>query len=1432
MGAADKAKEIVQDLTGMWWPKGDEDELREAARAWRTFADEVEECTAACHKQAQDVIDTNKGKSIEAFGDFWKKYHGGGKGYLDDVASAARDMAKALDKFADQIAEAKTKIEHELEIAGAVLVAGTALALFTGGISEVAAAGATEAIVAAASTAGVAVSATVAEIAGTVLATAAIGGVEAITVDVVVAQGGRNLLGEQHGINVAEIKEAGVSGLLLGGALGAAGRTAQALGEARGAGALRDVNVPRLELAGTGRASLDRFSNGLRSFGRDFRCRVLKKDPVDVATGRMVLPQTDVVLPGALPLAFTRSFESSYRAGHWFGPAWASTVDERLEMDEQGVVHVGADGTLRPYPHPEPGGADVQPETGSRQVLRRTEAGDFELTDPATGYTRVFAEHARGLALLEEVWDRNGHRITFTYDETGAPTEITHSGGYRLKLTTHAHRVTSLHLAGAAADGGDQLLAAYGYDERGHLATVTTPASEVPLRFENDAQGRITAWVDTNDSRFDYTYDDRDRCTAQSGSAGHLRSTFAYDREPETGLRRTRLTDSLDHTSTYLANEHLQIVAETDPLGHTTRTEWDRFDQVVSTLDPLGHLTRYTYDEVGNLARIALPDGTFGQATYNDLRLPTRVTEPGGAVWQHAYDASGNLLATTDPAGAEISYAYDTSGHLVAATDAAGHTRHIANNQAGLPTAVTDPLGQTTTIERDVFGRVTCVTDPLGHTTRLGWAPSGNPAWREAADGTRETWSWDGEGNLLAHTDPAGNTTRHTHGAFDLPATRTDLDGTTYAFAYDSELRLTQVTNPQGLSWTYTYDAAGRLTAETDFNDRTVRYTHDAAGRLTSRTNGAGQALTVTHDALGRTTSTTADDGTQTTYAYARSGQLIRAANSDATVTWQHDGLGRILTETVNGHTSTYSYDVLGHRTSRTTPTGLTSRWTYDAAGRPTALTTGGEGLTFAYDAAGRETERRLGQDIRLTQGWDPTGRLTSQSLTHHIPGEDLLLQHRTYAYRPDGCLTEIHELTGGTRLFDLDRSGRVTGVRAHGWSETYAYDTAGNLTHATTPARTEGGDREFTGTLLHRAGHATYENDAQGRLARKTLRLLNGQTRTWAYTWNAEDRLTQVTTPEGETWRYAYDPLGRRTAKHLLDEDETARASVTFTWDGTRLAEQTTHDGQITTWDYAPGTYRPLSQTSRHTPAGTPQFHAVITDLTGTPTELVTPEGHIAWRHRTTLWGAPLPSPFQATGAVDCPLRFPGQYADPETGLHYNYFRHYDPETARYASPDPLGLVPAPNHYAYLDNPTAGFDPLGLAACTDKGGWYGALQPARAGNEINHIPAKSAYKHLTDPRLTEHMGPAIRMDRADHREVMSTGSSREAKAWQAQQRSLIDQGRIDEAIKMDIDDIRARFGSKYDQHIQDMVQTLPDNKGFQNLLHEHGWTINYDLLK
>jgi RHS repeat-associated protein len=68
--------------------------------------------------------------------------------------------------------------------------------------------------------------------------------------------------------------------------------------------------------------------------------------------------------------------------------------------------------------------------------------------------------------------------------------------------------------------------------------------------------------------------------------------------------------------------------------------------------------------------------------------------------------------------------------------------------------------------------------------------------------------------------------------------------------------------------------------------------------------------------------------------------------------------------------------------------------------------------------------------------------------------------------------------------------------------------------------------------------------------------------------------------------------------------------------------------------------------------------------------------------------------------GAFTCNLRFPGQYFDRETNLHYNYFRDYDPGIGRYVQSDPIGLVSGINTFGYVGgNPLSRSDPIGLLA-------------------------------------------------------------------------------------------------------------------------------------
>ncbi|MER5731427.1 putative T7SS-secreted protein [Streptomyces sp. NPDC002138] len=1005
---------------------------------------------------------------------------------------------------------------------------------------------------------------------------------------------------------------------------------------------------------------------------RDQGCKTCAGDPVDVATGRMVLPQTDLVLPGPLPLIFSRTFESSYRSGRWFGPTWASTVDQRLEIDAEGVVLVGEDGSLLAYPHPAPG-VPVLPSLGQPWPLTRDPDGGYTVTDPESGQVRHFSPEGR----LTQQDDRSGAWISYAYDETtGAPLRVTHSGGYEVTLTSADGRITGLSAAGTE-------VLRYGYTD-GHLTEVVNSSGR-PLRFGYDELGRITSWTDTNERRFDYVYDDRHRCVAQSGANGHLNIRFAY----EDGL--TTLTDSLGHRTLYGVDDRARVVSETDPTGATRHFTHDLRGRLLSRTDPLGHTTRFEWSEEGRLLAVIRPDGRAARAEYDARGLPLKVQNPDGTTVRQTYDAGGRRTSVTGPSGATTRFTYDARGHLASVTDGLGATTTVRSDPAGLVVSTTDPLGATTTYERDAFGRPVAVTDPLGRTTRLTWSVEGRLLRRAYADGSAESWTYDGEGNCLTHTDPAGGVTVSEYGDFDLLVARTGPDGARYAFAHDAELRLTEVTNPHGLSWSYGYDPAGRLARETDFDGRALTYAHDAAGRLVSRTNVLSEVTHYEHNALGQVTRKVSPEG-PVTYEYDVSDQLASVSSPRSTVTWLRDRTGRVRAETVDGRTLRYAYDALGRRTTRTTPSGARSEWTYDEAGRRAALTTSGRTLTFTHDATGQELTRAVGS-VTLTHEYNDLGRLTSQS----VVGQDgRTLQRRGYSYRADGGLTGIEDSLTGARTFTLDAASRVTAVEAGSWSERYAYDDAGNQTSATWPDRHPGaearGARTYAGTRLERAGAVRYEYDALGRTVLRQKTRLSRKPDTWRYEWNAEDQLAAVTTPDGVRWTYTYDPLGRRTSKQSPTE------RVLFTWDGATLCEQTT--GPVTlTWTHRG--LHPLTQTERLDRGGQDEvddrFFAIVTDLIGTPTQLIDEAGEVAWRTRTTLWGT---TTWNRDAPAYTPLRFPGQYYDPESGLHHNVFRAYDPETARYLTPDPLGLSPAPNPTTYVHNPHTWADPLGLAPC------------------------------------------------------------------------------------------------------------------------------------
>jgi RHS repeat-associated protein len=106
-------------------------------------------------------------------------------------------------------------------------------------------------------------------------------------------------------------------------------------------------------------------------------------------------------------------------------------------------------------------------------------------------------------------------------------------------------------------------------------------------------------------------------------------------------------------------------------------------------------------------------------------------------------------------------------------------------------------------------------------------------------------------------------------------------------------------------------------------------------------------------------------------------------------------------------------------------------------------------------------------------------------------------------------------------------------------------------------------------------------------------------------------------------------------------------------------------------------------------------QYYFYQNDHLGTPQKLTAVNGAVVWSARYSSFGK---AEVDISSTITSNLRFPGQYYDQETGLHYNCQRYYNPLNGRYLSADPIGLVGGINFYCYASNtPIAAADPLGL---------------------------------------------------------------------------------------------------------------------------------------
>ena len=113
--------------------------------------------------------------------------------------------------------------------------------------------------------------------------------------------------------------------------------------------------------------------------------------------------------------------------------------------------------------------------------------------------------------------------------------------------------------------------------------------------------------------------------------------------------------------------------------------------------------------------------------------------------------------------------------------------------------------------------------------------------------------------------------------------------------------------------------------------------------------------------------------------------------------------------------------------------------------------------------------------------------------------------------------------------------------------------------------------------------------------------------------------------------------------------------------------------------------------------------FHCYQIDI---PREMTDKDGNLLWFGNYTDWDR-LKEETKVTDSSYHPFRLQNQYADRETGLHYNFFRYYEPDAGRFVNQDPIGLFGGDNLYQFAPNIQAWVDPLGLATRPNNGKYH-----------------------------------------------------------------------------------------------------------------------------
>jgi RHS repeat-associated protein len=701
----------------------------------------------------------------------------------------------------------------------------------------------------------------------------------------------------------------------------------------------------------------------------------------------------------------------------------------------------------------------------------------------------VGAIAAAGAGNLTSAQDPKGNpATTAAYDGMGLfMTQLTNPAG-------HVERYYYMNVNQASANSRGQY---------GQLEAVDDP-NNVRTHYSYDALGRLKRLVKWGDTLAqptqEYFYLDKNGASDLSGAIAPPFMVQTFTRKASSA---TAVANCGTHGVWFVpgtCNVDLNTLAGWsrvfyDGLGREVQSQRSAADWPAT-----GRNLSYTqYDVFGRASAQSVPyDAPDAAPWYSapDLNKPKTVT---------TYDALGRALTVTGPDSATTTYDYglNTVGAVTGIRDANGHLKqHIA-----------DPLG-----------RMIRVREYAGTYPNFG-----------GYDTTR--YDYDIAGNLIDVWDAA------------TPGNNTHIN-------YDALNRKTSMSDPDMGAWSYGYDLNGNLIRQQDAKGQVIGFDYDALNRLVYKRLGEPGSGTViaancydetgwTANALGRRTcmQTFPESGTWTRWTYDGRGRATQVLNSV-------HGVGQFSTS--------YAYDSADRVTQMTYPNGEHVTTNYSAAGNPLSLAGWQTYVSEAkYNAFGRPSTikwgntlktryRYMGADIVNPPGYGAQnfGRLRQVCVLPESETNDCY----DWAFNPGGTqntrmnIGYWYDAVGNVSVFDeydkgyntsfgYDERDRLTSASG-ATNETYSYDAIGNLT-------SKGGVAMYYWDAAHKHAltNLSLNNNAQMAWydANGNMYLRKEGGTTYSQTWDADNRLTRVTSTAGgrnADTQFFYDADGQLVKK------------------------------------------------------------------------------------------------------------------------------------------------------------------------------------------------------------------------------------------------------------------------------------------------------------